>query len=97
MPGSSLGSVDIALGKAGTAVRLASSTRGITEYIHGKDGEPGNSSGVAYLPNIVTLVGGLPIKVNNQLVGGIGISGASGDKDEACAQAALDSLKSDEA
>lgn len=96
MPGSSLGSVDIAMGKAQTAVRLASPTRGISEYIHGKNGQPGTSSGVAYLPGIVTLVGGLPIKVNQQLVGGIGVSGASGDNDEACGQAALDSLKLEE-
>ena len=93
MSGSSLGSVDIAMGKAKTAVRLAGSTRGITEYIHGKEGQVGTSSGVAYLPGIITLVGGLPINVNKQLVGGIGVSGSSSDNDEACAQMALQAIE----
>jgi uncharacterized protein GlcG (DUF336 family) len=39
---------------------------------------------------LVTAVGGLPIKVGNEAIAGIGVSGApGGDKDEACAQAGL--------
>jgi uncharacterized protein GlcG (DUF336 family) len=38
----------------------------------------------------VTAIGGLPIKVGEETVAGIGVSGApGGDKDEACAQAGL--------
>jgi uncharacterized protein GlcG (DUF336 family) len=33
--------------------------------------------------------GGLPIFVDGDLVGGIGVSGGTGEQDEACAQAAL--------
>lgn len=41
--------------------------------------------------NILILTGGLPIVVNDQVIGGIGVGGApSGDIDEACAQAGLD-------
>ena len=93
MSGSSLASVDIALGKAKTAIKFPAPTRAITEYVHGKNGEPGKSPGLAHMNGFVTLIGGLPIKVDNQLVGGIGISGASGDQDEACAQAGLEALK----
>ena len=39
--------------------------------------------------------GGLPIKAGNETVGGIEVSGApGGDKDEACANAGLDKIKS---
>jgi uncharacterized protein GlcG (DUF336 family) len=38
----------------------------------------------------VTAIGGLPIKVGNETIAGIGVSGApGGDKDEACAEAGL--------
>jgi glc operon protein GlcG len=36
--------------------------------------------------------GGLPIKVNGQLLGGIAASGAASEIDEAIAQAAIDAL-----
>jgi uncharacterized protein GlcG (DUF336 family) len=39
---------------------------------------------------MVTALGGVPIKVGNETIGAIGISGApGGDKDEACANAGL--------
>jgi uncharacterized protein GlcG (DUF336 family) len=38
--------------------------------------------------------GALPIKVGNEMIGAISVSGApGGDKDEVCAQAALDTVK----
>ncbi|OMH36242.1 heme-binding protein [Motiliproteus sp. MSK22-1] len=44
-------------------------------------------------PNILILGGGLPIKVNDQKVGGIGVGGAPGGHlDQACAQAAIDKV-----
>ena len=43
-----------------------------------------------YDTQLVTAVGGVPIKVGNETIGGIGVSGApGGDKDEACANAGL--------
>jgi uncharacterized protein GlcG (DUF336 family) len=37
--------------------------------------------------------GALPIKVGNDTIGAIGVSGApGGDKDEACAKAAIDKV-----
>lgn len=45
---------------------------------------------------ILILGGGLPIRMDNQVVGGIGVGGApSGAIDEACAQAALDEIGSE--
>jgi len=43
---------------------------------------------------ILILGGGLPIEINNEIIGGIGVGGAPGDRfDEACAQAGLDVIK----
>ena len=44
--------------------------------------------------NILILGGGLPMKIGETVVGGIGVGGAPGaNLDEACAEAGLDSLK----
>ena len=44
-------------------------------------------------PRLVILGGGLPIKIGDALVGGIGVGGAPGGHlDEACAQAGLDEV-----
>lgn len=46
---------------------------------------------------ILLLGGGFPIKVNDEIIGGVGVGGAPGVKlDEACARAALRALKADE-
>ncbi len=46
--------------------------------------------------NILILGGGLPVRMGEVVVGGIGVGGAPGaDLDEACAQAGLDAIKSD--
>lgn len=41
------------------------------------------------LPNIIALSGGLPIKIGNDVIGGVGASGSPG-VDEPCVQAGLD-------
>jgi uncharacterized protein GlcG (DUF336 family) len=44
----------------------------------------------ALLPSMTNLMGGVPIKVGDQLIGAVSVSGApGGDKDAACANAAL--------
>ena len=43
---------------------------------------------------MVAVQGAVPIKVGNETIGAVGVSGApGGDKDEACAQAGLDKIK----
>jgi glc operon protein GlcG len=60
-----------------------------------KDGadqvKAGNTAALAY-PNFFPGQGGLPIKVDGQLVGAIAASGAKSEVDEAIAQAGLDAL-----
>ena len=50
--------------------------------------------GLAQLPHVAMLAGGLTIEAAGTLLGGIGVSGApGGDKDEACARAGLDTIR----
>ena len=44
------------------------------------------------LPNITSLDGGVPIKLGNDVIGGVGVAGSPG-KDEQCANAGLDKVK----
>jgi len=51
------------------------------------------TAGALHLTNIVTARGALPIKIGEDTVGAIGVSGApGGDKDEACAKAGIDKV-----
>lgn len=43
------------------------------------------------LPNVIAISGGLPIKVDNEVIGGAGASGSPG-VDEPCVQAGLDKV-----
>jgi uncharacterized protein GlcG (DUF336 family)/quercetin dioxygenase-like cupin family protein len=71
---------DISIGKAKTAVMFKKPTRFFEELI--------NSSGkgrtvMTALENFTPLIGGIPITVDGQIVGGVGVSGAaSADQDE---------------
>ena len=44
------------------------------------------------LPNVIAIGGGVPIKVGNDVIGGVGLSGSPG-VDEPCVMAGLDKLK----
>jgi uncharacterized protein GlcG (DUF336 family) len=46
-----------------------------------------------HLSNIIAAQGGLPIKVGDDVVGAVGVSGSpGGEKDEVCAQAGIDKV-----
>jgi uncharacterized protein GlcG (DUF336 family) len=48
------------------------------------------SAGLGTTSGVVASVGGFPIKVGDEVIGGIGVSGApGGDRDEACALAGI--------
>jgi len=49
--------------------------------------------GQVHLANIVASRGALPIKIGEDVIGAVGVSGApGGDKDEACAQTGIDKV-----
>jgi glc operon protein GlcG len=93
MNGAFLGSVDIAQRKARSSAMFPFPTRGLSEIAFGKEGEPGRTPGLAFVPGLAAFPGGLPIKTaNGAHIGAVGVSGGTGDQDEACAQAALDAV-----
>jgi uncharacterized protein GlcG (DUF336 family) len=95
MPDAFLGSIDIALDKARSSARLPFPTRGIANKVYGEDRKGGAVPGLAHVKGLMAFPGGLPIKVGDTLIGAIGISGATGDQDEECAQVAIDAIAGD--
>ena len=74
------GALDIANGKAWTAGTFTRDTADFVKAI--KDGTL--SAGLANLPRVTPLVGGLVIQAGGSLLGSVGVAGApGGDKDEA--------------
>ncbi len=50
----------------------------------------GDAQALRQIPGVVAIGGGVPIKSGAETIGGVGVSGApGGEKDEACAKAAL--------
>ncbi len=89
MPGAFVQSIDIAIDKAYTAAGFGFSTKDWMKLI-GHD--EGMKFGFSARPRLVVFGGGLPLRVNGELIGGIGVSGASEEQDEVCARAALDAI-----
>ena len=51
------------------------------------------TTGAVHLSGIVAAQGALPIKIGDEVIGAVGVSGApGGEKDEACAKAGLDKV-----
>lgn len=90
MPGAFLHSIDIAIDKAYTAAGFGAPTKGWTDIL--KASPESVRRGLPLRPRLVAFGGGLPIRVDGELLGGIGVSGGSEEQDEACAQAGLDAL-----
>tara|TARA_B100001248_G_C27232877_1_gene385652 strand:- start:254 stop:766 length:513 start_codon:yes stop_codon:yes gene_type:complete len=88
-------SIDIAQKKARSSAGIPYPTRKIEEIVYGKkDGKPGRAPGLAHSKDVVAFAGGLPIKTNNgNLIGAIGVSGATADQDEQCASAAIKAIE----
>ena len=76
--------------KAYTAAVLRVSTGDYTKRVS----TPGAFNPGVYDPQLSTGLGGVPIKVGEDTIGGIATAGApGGDKDEACAIAGLEKIK----
>jgi uncharacterized protein GlcG (DUF336 family) len=51
------------------------------------------TTGLVHLSGVIAAQGALPIKIGDDVVGAVGVSGSpGGDKDEACAKAGLDKV-----
>jgi uncharacterized protein GlcG (DUF336 family) len=87
--GTSPHTVDTSRRKAYTAVALR---RPISELGQMIASNPG-AAGLKDISGVIVLNGGLPIRVGDEVIGSVGVGGSpSGDRDEACAKAALDKV-----
>lgn len=83
--------LDSANDKAYTAASFKTATSALTERAKTV---PGFSGLFTQLPHLILAGGGIPIKLDNEVIGAIGASGApGGNLDEACAQAGLDKIR----
>jgi uncharacterized protein GlcG (DUF336 family) len=87
MDGAALLSVQIAQDKAYTAVGFGMPTDGWHEFI--KDDPPLATGAVGGIDRLVIFGGGFPIKLGDQLIGAIGVSGGHYTHDMEVAQAGL--------
>ena len=87
-------SFDAAQDKAYTAIMLgAGRNEDSTGVIAERMGANPNPGGLAKLPHVLLLQGGLRIKAGNEPIGAIGVGGApGGNLDEACAKAGIDKI-----
>ncbi len=85
--------VGSSIGKAFTSASMGRDTAGLAGFIGAK---PENGGLRDMDSRLVIQAGGLPIKFNGALVGGIGVGGApSGDIDATCARAGLDAISAE--
>lgn len=86
MDGAAQLSVGLAQDKANTAISFGIPTHEWHDFI--KD-DPPLLHGIVHTPRLVVFGGGYPIKVDGQVIGGIGVSGGHYSHDMKVAQAAL--------
>jgi uncharacterized protein GlcG (DUF336 family) len=81
--------IDSATSKAYTSASFKAPSAAVAERLLANP----QGAQLGHLPDVLLLGGGLPIKIGDEVVGGIGAAGApGGDKDEACAKAGLDKI-----
>ena len=88
MDGTQPGSQQVAIEKARTAANFKRPTKAL------EDALTSGRTGLLSMPGIITLEGGVPVVVENQLVGAIGISGMQSAQDGLIAAAALEAFGS---
>ncbi|WP_029920991.1 GlcG/HbpS family heme-binding protein [Nevskia soli] len=90
MAGAPLHSVEIAIDKAYTAASFGMATSCWSEVLRGHSDAV--RDGLVRRPRFVAFGGGLPIRLRDDVIGGIGVSGASEEQDAMIARAGLDAI-----
>jgi uncharacterized protein GlcG (DUF336 family) len=85
------GSPDASLMKARGASRYGTATHLTAEYV--KTISPQLAQHALSLPDVCAFQGGAPIRMEGEVLGGVGISGGSGEQDIAIALAAAASVR----
>lgn len=91
MPGAFLTSIDVALKKAKSAASFGLPPEVIEQVLD--QAPPRVREGILLMPNVTIIQGGLPIVLDGDLVGAVGVSGGSEEQDVVCAKAGIAALE----
>jgi len=89
MDDTQVGSVDVAIQKARSAVRFKRPTKAFQDVV----ASGGEGLRILALPGAVPVEGGVPLAVGGKIVGAIGCSGGTSQQDGVCAAAGANALK----
>jgi glc operon protein GlcG len=89
MDNTQIGSADVAIEKARTAVRFKRPSKVFQDMV----ASGGSGLRILRLPGAVPFDGGIPLIVHSEIVGAIGVSGDTVDHDGQCAQAGANIIK----
>ena len=88
MDGTQTGSIEVAMGKARTAMAFKRPTKVFDELAKTRPA-------IVTLGDVVLLEGGIPIKVGEQVIGAVGVSGVTSQQDAQIAEAGIAALTAD--
>lgn len=84
--GTQIGSIEVAQEKAKTAVKFKRPSKAL------EDAVAGGRNAVLRLTGAIPIEGGIPLMVDNQLIGAIGVSGVQSNQDGVIAKAGADAM-----
>lgn len=87
MDGTQIGSVDIAQMKARTAIRMKRPSKALEDVV------AGGRNAVLKLPDVLPVEGGVPLTIDGQMIGAIGVSGVTSQQDGQIAAAGAKTLE----
>jgi glc operon protein GlcG len=87
MDNTQIGSMEVAIQKAKTAISFKRPTKAYEEMV------AGGRTAILGVPGVIPIEGGLPIIVDGQFIGAIGVSGGTAQQDGQIAKAALEAQK----
>ena len=88
LDGAQWSSIDTAAGKARAAVAWKRPTRLLEESVNG-----GRTAFLSISQGMALLQGGVPVEIDGQVIGAIGVSGVKASDDEVIATAGVDALR----
>lgn len=88
--GAWIGSVDISINKAWTSRAFNIQTKDLAD--NAQPGQQFHGIDATNRGRVVIFAGGVPLRKNGEVVGGLGVSGGSGEQDQQVAEAGLNAL-----
>lgn len=81
-----IGSIEVAIQKAKTAISFKRPTKSFEDKVLG------GRTVILSMPNVIAIEGGLPLIIDGQYIGAIGVSGGTSDQDGVVAKAVVDAF-----